>query len=58
MLIHDLHIRIVDAPTGELLRELTLNPAIDYRPTGAKSETTNTPNPMWVGGVSERAAAS
>lgn len=30
LLVHDLDIRIVDAATGELLRELTL----DYQPTG------------------------
>jgi transposase InsO family protein len=35
LLIHDLDIRVVDATTGELLRELTLNPDRDYQPTGA-----------------------
>jgi transposase InsO family protein len=34
LLIHDLHIRIVDAATGELLRELVLDPDKDYQPTG------------------------
>jgi transposase InsO family protein len=34
LLIHDLHIRVVDATTGELLRELTLDPTRDYQPTG------------------------
>jgi transposase InsO family protein len=34
MLIHDLHIRVINAATGELLRELTLDPARDYQPTG------------------------
>jgi transposase InsO family protein len=33
-LIADLEIRIVDAETGELLRELTLDPAKDYQPLG------------------------
>jgi hypothetical protein len=33
-LIADLFIRIVDAETGELLRELTLNPRRDYQPLG------------------------
>lgn len=33
MLAHDLHIRIINAATGELLRELTLDPARDYQPT-------------------------
>ncbi len=34
LLAQDLHIRIIDAATGELLRELTLDPARDYQPTG------------------------
>ena len=34
LLIQDLNIRIIDAATGELLRELTLDPARDYQPTG------------------------
>jgi transposase InsO family protein len=32
LLIHDLEVRIVNAITGELLRELTINPALDYQP--------------------------
>jgi hypothetical protein len=32
MLINDLHIRIIHATTGQILRELTLNPDIDYQP--------------------------
>lgn len=32
LLIHDLNIRIVHATTGELLRELTLNPERTYQP--------------------------
>ena len=35
MLIEDLHVRIVNAATGELLRELTIDPTRDYQPTGA-----------------------
>jgi len=35
LLVHDLQIRIVEAITGELLRELTLDPERDYQPTGA-----------------------
>jgi hypothetical protein len=31
LLVNDLQIRIVDATTGELLRELTLNPDTDYQ---------------------------
>jgi transposase InsO family protein len=34
MLVHDLHIRVINAATGELLRQLTLDPARDYQPTG------------------------
>ncbi len=36
MLVHDLHIRVINAATGELLRELTLDPARDYQPTGQR----------------------
>jgi transposase InsO family protein len=32
LLTQDLDVRIVDAITGELLRELTINPALDYQP--------------------------
>jgi len=35
LLIQDLDIRVVNAITGELLRELLLNPHTDYQPTGA-----------------------
>ncbi len=35
ILIQDLHIRILNAATGELLRELTVYPTKDYQPTGA-----------------------
>ena len=34
LLVQDLHVRIVAAATGELLRELTLNPNRNYQPTG------------------------
>ena len=34
MLVQDLEIRVVNATTGELLRELTLDPNRDYQPTG------------------------
>ena len=34
LLVQDLHIRVVDAATGELLRELVLEPTRDYQPTG------------------------
>jgi transposase InsO family protein len=35
VLIHDLEVRVVHAATGELLRELTIDPTRDYQPTGA-----------------------
>jgi len=35
LLVQDLQIRIVNATTGELLRDLILNPNRDYQPTGA-----------------------
>jgi hypothetical protein len=34
LLIQDRHIRIINAATGELLRDLTLDPTKDYQPTG------------------------
>ncbi len=35
LIIQDLQIRVVHAATGELLRELTLDPNRDYQPTSA-----------------------
>jgi hypothetical protein len=44
LLVQDLHIRIAGAATGELLRELTLNPDRNYQPTGKPQDPTqNTP---------------
>ncbi|MFI7066018.1 integrase core domain-containing protein [Kribbella sp. NPDC050124] len=34
ILVHDLHVRVVDAATGDLLRDLILDPTRDYQPTG------------------------
>src|SRR5262249_61966967 len=34
LLVQDLDIRIVHAATGELLRQLTLDPGRNYQPTG------------------------
>ena len=34
LLVQDLHIRVIHAATGELLRDLTLDPRKDYQPTG------------------------
>jgi hypothetical protein len=41
MLIQDLNVRIVNATTGEFLRDLTINPDHDYQPQNAKKP----PNP-------------
>ncbi|CUR60397.1 transposase [metagenome] len=43
VLVQDLDIRILNAITGELLRELILNPHIDYQPTGAPKGPTHRP---------------
>ena len=37
MLINGLHIRIIHAHTGEIIRELTLNPAVDYQARGVRN---------------------
>jgi transposase InsO family protein len=34
LLVHDLHVRIINAATGEILRDLTIDPRRDYQPTG------------------------
>lgn len=34
LLVQDLHIRVIHAATGELLRDLVLDPRRDYQPTG------------------------
>jgi transposase InsO family protein len=36
MLVHDLHVIVIDRDTGEILRELTINPDKDSQPRGAK----------------------
>mgnify|MGYP003551801291 CR=1 FL=1 len=32
LLVQDLHVRVVDAATGELIRELIIDPNKDYQP--------------------------
>ena len=32
LLVHDLHVRVVNAATGELLRDLIIDPSKDYQP--------------------------
>ena len=36
LLIHDLHITVINTDTGEILRDLTLDPTRDYQPRGVK----------------------
>lgn len=43
LLVHDRDIRVVNATTGELIRELVLDPSRDYQPTRAGKH--ETPNP-------------
>jgi transposase InsO family protein len=47
LLVRDLHVRIVDAATGELLRDLIIDPRRDSQPTGrppGPHRTSNSPN--------------
>ena len=44
LLVADLHVRVVNAVNGQLLRELTIDPARDYQPQ-AKPNMTKPPNP-------------
>jgi len=43
LIVQDLDIRVVNAATGELIRELTLDPSRDYQPTGAPKGPTRRP---------------
>lgn len=45
ILVHDLDIRIINAATGELLRELVLDPTQRYQPIGQTPRNTTTPEP-------------
>jgi hypothetical protein len=46
MLVDDLQVRIVNAATGELLRELTIDPSRDYQPPAAHpARNANDPEP-------------
>lgn len=44
MLIHDLEVRVIDAATGELLHQLTIDPDRDYQPTGKNRYTHRRPH--------------
>ena len=43
LLVHDLHVRVVNAATGELLRELIIDPARDYQPIHPPRARTTSP---------------
>jgi hypothetical protein len=45
LFVQDLDIQIIHATTGELLRQLTLNPDCDYQPTGRPPGAKNTKPP-------------
>ena len=55
LLVQDLQTRIINAATGELLRDPTLEPSRDYQPTGApkgpscKPRDEQTPGPAFAG---------
>ena len=43
LLVQDLQTRVINAATGELLRDLVLDPTRDYQPTGAPKGPTRKP---------------
>ena len=45
LLIDDLHIRVIHRHTGELIRELTLDPTRDYQPRGLPPGPPKRPQP-------------
>jgi hypothetical protein len=49
LLVQDLHVRVVDAATGELLRELTIDPARDYQPIHPRQAETTSPRTHTAG---------
>lgn len=42
LLIHDLDVTVINATTGEILRELTIDPTRDYQPTSRPPRPTHT----------------
>ena len=44
MPINGLDIRVIHATTGQIIRELILNPAVDYQPCGVRKPRKN---PQW-----------
>jgi hypothetical protein len=49
LLVQDLHVRVVSAATGELLRELIIDPARDYQPIHPPSPKTTSPRTHTAG---------
>jgi hypothetical protein len=45
LLSRDLHVRVINAAGGELLRELATDPARDYQPTGRPRRPAPGPRP-------------
>ena len=45
LLVHDLHVRVVDTATGELYRDFILDTSRDYQPTGAPKGPTRPKKP-------------
>jgi len=44
LLVHDRHVRVIATTTGEVLRELTINPNKDYQPQDQKRSRPNPPS--------------
>jgi hypothetical protein len=38
LLVQDLHVTVIDAATGEILRDLIIDPRKDYQPRGPKKK--------------------
>jgi hypothetical protein len=49
LLVHDLQVRVVNAATGELLRELIIDPARDYQPIHPRQAETTSPRTHTAG---------
>jgi hypothetical protein len=45
LLVHDLHVRVINAATGELLRELVIDPARNYQPIHPRQAKQHHPKP-------------
>jgi hypothetical protein len=43
LLVQDLQVRVINAATGELLRQLTIDPARDYQPIHPRQAETTSP---------------